>query len=576
MGTNIKKSESCGCVKDVPADTKSGWPRKEFDGKHYNEDQYDVIPADEHGELPPIYKLRRDAVSIEDQQTVSQPSSNPVMMDVIDFLRALWERAMRVAGGDEVRAEIIQNNILKLNGFPVGVIWPESVMQAVRLGSGPLVGGGNQSESEGEEIKPDPTFLDTFLQLQAADKLTAISGKPAAPMNNAGLYQGRIEQIDPVKWQTVRTHPLADSHRDHDMTNLMYPSLGDEDGAQDEQTPAQGPVPDAVPAEQKAGPAVIVIVMTAQSSGPEPITFHVDSEGELHIAESKGGVSDWWKNLPTAQKRKYLETHPNSKYAKAYRRRLAQKKAANKRNAGKGKAAPKIVKELETDARDSAQAIKDAGVAEHDVFPDEFDNEQEEQLDDLIGNMDQAGQEEDAEFDEDDEDADGDGKPDPEKPAMDTKAVGELKEASEKPGFFKSMVKSVKQRASAGTLGAMGRFVGGNMREGDKEKVVRGLTIAVGAMALIGAGVGIAMIAGPGPLASFVKMYVESVANGGGSGGFQFSGEASVAEDQDNDEPQSKEEPISDEDIQKLAKGFLDWMATKAEEQEENEQKESA
>ncbi|MHC9600947.1 hypothetical protein ACQXXU_11700, partial [Corynebacterium diphtheriae] len=136
----------------------------------------------------------------------------------------------------------------------------------------------------------------------------------------------------------------------------------------------------------EGGPAVIVIVMTAQSSGPEPITFHVDSEGELHIAESKGGVSDWWKNLPTAQKRKYLETHPNSKYAKAYRRRLAQKKAANKRNAGKGKAAPKIVKELETDARDSAQAIKDAGVAEHDVFPDEFDNEQEEQLDDLIGN----------------------------------------------------------------------------------------------------------------------------------------------------------------------------------------------
>lgn len=576
----------CKCKKTARPNTQSGWPRKEFDGKHYNEDQYDVIPTDEHGEVPPTYRLRQDAVSIEDQQIVPQSSSNPVMMDVIDFLSALWNRAMRVAGGDEARAEVIQENILKLNGFPVGTIWPDAVLNAVRLGNGPVTGNGTDAQSlSDDEISPDPEFLDTFLQLQASGKLSAIAGKPGAPMNNAGLYQGRIEQIDPVKWQTVRVHPLADSHRDHDMTNLMYPSLNEEEGAQDSIPQKVHADPEPIEPDNpmkpatKAMPQVVVIVMTSQSSGPEKIEFFMDGEGELHISEAKGEVSDWWRNLSPNQKRRYLQTHPNSKYAKAYRKRLAQKKAANKRNAGKGKNAPKIVQDLEKEAQDSAQAIEESGVDAEDVFPEELDNEDDSRLDTMIAEMDKASQDEDGVGDEDDSgedviDEDGDGKPDPENPAVDSKAVKELQAASEKPGFFKSVVGAVKKRASAGTLGAMGRFVGGNMREGDSEKVVRGLSIAVGALALVGAGIGIAMIAGPGPLTGFVKMYVESMANQGGDG-FNFSGEASSSGGEDSTEKKD-DAPISDENIQKLTKGFIDWLSKKADEQEQAEQEESA
>lgn len=577
--SNFKR---CCKKHDVLEHNHTDWPRLEPNGKHYNMDQYDVVPADEHGEVPPAYCLRQDAVSVE-EQNATLPDSSQVMQDVLDFLSALWDKSMRVAGGDEARAEIIQNNILKLNGFPIGFIWPEAVTQAVRLGTGPLTDSDQALAMENEEILPDPTFLDTFLQLQAADKLTAIAGKPSAPMNNAGLYQGRIEQIDPVKWQSVRVHPLADSHRDHDMTNLMYPSLNEEEGEVQDQSgendqPTQNPVQMAAPigtGDKSKTPAVIVIVMTAQSSVPEPISFHMDMDGELHIAESKVDVSDWWKNLPVSQKRRYLETHPNSKYAKAYRKHLAAKKAASKRNAGKGAKAPKIVQELENDAQDSAQAIEDAGVQQQDVFPDELDNDQELQLDALVTHMDDAAQEQEQEgLDDDDKDQQNKGSTTaepPSQPTMDTSAAKELNAASKKPGFFKSMISSVKQRASNGTLGAMGRFATGNMREGDKEKAIRGLTIAVGAMAVIGAGIGIAMIAGPGPLSSYIKMYVESMGNNAGGGGdFQFSGESSAAGDKPDEDA-----PISDEGLQKIAQGFLEWMAQKADEQEENEHKEN-
>lgn len=42
----------------------SGWPRLEADGQFYNRDQYDLVPTDEHGEMPPGLVLKPEAVAV--------------------------------------------------------------------------------------------------------------------------------------------------------------------------------------------------------------------------------------------------------------------------------------------------------------------------------------------------------------------------------------------------------------------------------------------------------------------------------------------------------------------------------
>ena len=49
-----------------PTGQPRGFPKQESDGKFYNRDQYDLVPLDEHGELPPGWVLKRDAVPVSE------------------------------------------------------------------------------------------------------------------------------------------------------------------------------------------------------------------------------------------------------------------------------------------------------------------------------------------------------------------------------------------------------------------------------------------------------------------------------------------------------------------------------
>lgn len=56
----------------APGEKQSnGFPRQEPDGKRYNRDQYDLVPTDEHGEMPPVLMLKPDAVPVDELEDPS-------------------------------------------------------------------------------------------------------------------------------------------------------------------------------------------------------------------------------------------------------------------------------------------------------------------------------------------------------------------------------------------------------------------------------------------------------------------------------------------------------------------------
>lgn len=419
------------------------------------------------------------------------------------------------------------------------------------------------------------------------NKATAGLGVPLGV--NPGLNLHRIEELNPRRWHEHAPLPF-NPQDNHGMTGLTVPSLGD-NAADDEtilrgDTPMSEDLPDAeddpnmesegdpMPAEviphdlgeensraelgnkilipmlkdasytgevpKLAEPKRIMIEISDKSaSGPTKLRFSLDEDGDcLKIEAATPGLnkkeSSWWRTLSPNAKRSYLEKHPNSKYGKAYRKALAAKKA---RKGGRPSSQdPKVVRTLDNAAKTNEEAHEDAGIDAGEGIAEELDNEQDMQLDELDAAMN--------EHEDSDDDADEDRE-------VDTEAAEQLGQAASKPGFFKPVVNAIKKRASNSTLGAMSRFMKGGMREGDNEKVAKGLTLLASAVLVVGVGAGVGMLAGPGVMTQFVSDYMQHLRGGGGDGiDFDFSADAS----------DSKDEPISDADLEKLSKGFTKWL----------------
>lgn len=497
---------------------------------------------------------------------MSKPIPEELSDSLLDFLSALWARALNIAGNDPKKAEAVHENVLKLHGFPVGSIWPEAVVNAIRMNNGPknsetptdvhtetepaeppaacprkrernrvldaLLRDALNGDNPQGNIANVRRFVKRFVSLSEKGKLEAISG-PLGARPNPGTYQGRIAQIDPTRWNDHQTPQRQ--HDNHNMTNITWPSVSD----------AVVPVWDTEDQEEEkksySDPIVgerILIPMTVESSAPERIRFSMEDDGIIHFepVEAKG-ASAWWRGLSPARKRAYLERHPNSKYAKAYRLKLAQKKAQARKAAGKGKNAPKIVKDLDQRA---AETVDIEEITELHMSPEE-----DVQLDELLNDLDEV------DLDQNTEKSEDQSEDDPKEPALDPKAGEQLGEAVKKPGFLKKLSNTIKQRVSSSTLGAMGRFVQGKMREDDKQKVVKAMVVATGALAVIGAGVGVAMLGGPSSLVAFASLYVDHMSDGGG---FDFGTSES------SDESKKDDTPISDEQLEKLTKHFVDWL----------------
>lgn len=596
------------------------WPRLEWDGQHYNEDQYDLIPADEHGEMPPIYKLRENAVSVEAAaeqnavQTLPVPVPNPnpdgSFDKQVDDGRMDAERKMLPALPtiDELKAAA------------------ESVMPK----HAPMSPDGrDQSEEELERYyrtrqKAIAVFYELMrgagLMPQSMDPATASNSTP--PQNNAGLYQGRIAEIDPVRWNTIPTNPLRDQYKDHNMTNLTYPSLSDEEevldvevedvpeelaALEDEQAQQGAEYPAVLEGEDQeheeeeigavdggntsygdpSAPTQIVIAIQDNEAEPERIRFY-DNDGEMVVeaAAQKGKSfhvtpSSWWRSMSPERRRAYLEKHPNSRYAKAFRAKQERKKKKAAKKIRMSKKDSKAATAVDKEAADSAQAIKDTGVTLTDTIPEELDNEQDEHLDKLENEMAAAASEPE---DEDERHPDDVSEEKPEELHVDDKAAKALLDHSKRDGFFKPVVSAVKKRVSHGTLGAMGRMMKGTMREGDKEKAIKGLTVALAAITVVGVGAGLAAIAGPGLMMKYVTGFVDaydqfSGGRGSDDDGFDFSSESSSGPSSDEqydiqeDKKTSDEgDMISDKGIADLSSMFLRWLDYKAQTTEDQDE----
>ncbi len=532
---------------------------------------------------------------------------------------------------DEInRNQIARKNILKLHGVPVGEIYTDAVNNAIvnanqftadeNSASGPkeYVPSALQYMSEEElhalvraanEKGEDPDSLSRrraageFYKLMreaglmpSSDNgkvtrvdLSAEAGVLAPPQNNAGLYQGRIEQIDPTRYNTIDVHPRVNQHRDHNMTNITFPSLnedeqeGDEDEVpepgteddSDEETDYQSQKDETVEENDNgelasytdASPADRVYVAMSEDfvEGPERIRFEMMESGDLRVEAAGELPSSWWRSLSPERKRAYLDRHPNSKYAKAYRRKLAAKKLAAKKTAKRSKKGSSV-SDLDESAKENTENTT--------PIPGELSNDQDSALDQVVAEMDDSDlddlddnsdqAQEESGGDEDSEDTSPEGASSSAPPPIDPDAARGLSEAASRPGFFRPVVSAIKKRASNSTLGAMGRFVKGNMREGDRDKAIRGISMTVAAMTVVGVGIGLAAIGGPGLMMKYVTSFVDGF--GGDGDGFDFSGEAS-----DEKKPKNTEDVISDENLEALSKKFVEWLQSQADAQHEEQ-----
>lgn len=547
---------------------------------------------------------------------------------IIQFLVALWQRAMQQAQKQstsdvEQRAEVIHKNILKINGFPIGELDLAGVEQAVRLGgdSQPQTAGqekayscrcmrGNHSEScnnarnlRAAEIvdlsslssahrERIEEFALRFVELSESGHLEAIAGI-GVPHNNAGVYQGRIAEIDPMRWRT----PVkwAKPGENHNMTNITHPILSDDlnddelnDLDDDVEEEVENPEMfddgdlDAEISDNMEGQSANKILIPISDEAevrqyaPAPIRFSLDSDGVLNVEAKVSPIrakeSSWWRGLSPKAKRSYLERHPNSKYAKAYRRKLAQKQKANHRLAGKGKNATRVVKELDREAEVNEEQLQEEGIEPGEDVAEELSNEQDDDLDDLMEEMDEHV--DDLEDDtkpnaSEDEDSEDDEK---EEPQIHAESAEKLHEASKKKGFFTPVVNAVKKRASKSTLGSMKRWMDGTADDDDKQKAIRGLALLASAVVVVGVGAGIGALAGPGAMTHYIAKYVEG-------GGFNFGGKSESAAKEDEIRDESEEEldkaakgdTLSNEQLEELGKHFVAWLA----DQSKQDQKEA-
>lgn len=483
---------------------------------------------------------------------------NPIFQQIAAHVKALFEKSGRIVCSHDCscpqeanhRREQVLTNLLKVNGFPVGTTHLDALVRAVKSGQEPQV---------------------SDMEAVAAD-LAAVAGPYGTPHNNAGLYKGRIAEIDPVKWDSrVQPHRAQDNHN---MTNLTFPSLSDcganeiphyngeweslpsQDDAEEAQTDAKvTPITVPIYGEEDEDPAGEGLGLEgAPIDYLEEVRSALAGDGLLSAEAAAVSASDWWRSLSVNAKRRYLDRHPNSKYGKAFKRYLERKKAMNPAASGKGKTASKTTKAMDALAAENAKG-ENAG-----KVPAELDNDHEK----LAGEIESAMESE----------AEGalDHLEEGEELQVDREAAEGMHELSEKKGFFGTIAKAIKTKVSKSTLGAMGRFVSGNMQPDDRDKVISGMTRMASAMMVVGVSAGIAMLAGPGVMMHFIGTYVDS-RSGGDDNGFDFSagGKDDVSEprplpgsDEEDDFDFSGlaagDDSISDEDLQNLTRHFLAWL----------------
>jgi len=575
--------------------------------------------------------------------------------------RAMQKAQQQRTENVEERAEVIHTNILKLNGFPVGeldqtgqAVRPrgipvETLREAARRADaeGAMPGPSrfftkddarrasrnspmrcrcrpgqhvsscfnenNQREDVQQALNTELGALDAqislahsqrifdfaarFVELQESGELEAIAGA-GRPMNNAGLYRGRIAEIDPMRWRAPNR--WAKPGVDHNMSNITFPVISDDlnddelneldDEVEDEvENPEmfadeEEPISEEMEGQSSISRVMIAIVEdepTPPAFAPSKIGFSFDNDG-LMTVESKASPlrakeSSWWRSLSPKAKRSYLERHPNSKYARAYRRKVEKKRRANKRLAGKGKDAVRVVKELDQQAEKANEQRQEEGLKPGEDVAPELTNEQDKVLDDLVAEMDaeqeaNEGNTEDADGDSEN-DSEEEEEEEEEEPQIHAETADQLHEASKKKGFFTPVVNAVKQRASKSTLGSMKRMLNGTGDDEDKRKAIKGLALLASAIVVVGVGAGIGALAGPGPMHHYVAKFVEG-------GGFKFSGGDSASEsaswdDDIHDESEEelakaeRKDKLSDTELEDLSKRFVSWLVDQSKKDQE-------
>lgn len=496
--------------------------------------------------------------------------TTPVQM-FIDLLAHAFQIALRSGPPQVETVQRIHTNLLKINGFPVGEIDPIAYKQALELGAGP---------------ECSPSSMD-----QAAMK--ACAGVLTTPYLN-GVYKGRIAEIDPTRFN-ANIHYEQPYHRDdHNLTNIRQPSLNDEDGGEGQEI-----IDGVVEVESPRGiPQKLLLALAPEyddqidndpevlelldvynslpldeyselqgimSRGSDPISmWGYDAVAAVAVAAARGLTakeSKWWRSLSPKAKQTYLQKHPNSKYSKAYKMMLAAKRKKNKaRRSGETQKFPanmpplperfeELDEEQEAEAGDLAEKIE-AEAAAQDAADEDAGDEP--------GDEDESEDDADAESESEEEEGD-------EEEDMPEEQVERLHDAARRPGFLSSIVGSVKKSVKKSSVAAMGRFFTGKMEDGDQQKVVKGLSLIAGTLAVVAVGVGVSALAGPGVAASFVNAYVTHRGGlaGGGEGfdfgggkdddesgddfdGFDFSGDASAIAN------------LADEDFVLQAMGFMD------------------
>lgn len=503
---------------------------------------------------------------------------SPVQM-FIDLLAHAFQIALRSGPPQVESVQRIHTNLLKINGFPVGEIDPVAYLQALELSAGP---------------ECSPSAMD-----QAAMK--ACAGVLSTPYLN-GVYKGRIAEIDPTRFN-ANIHYEQPYHRDdHNLTNIRQPSLNDEEGGEDQEiidgvVEVEGPtgIPQKLllslapeyDEQVDNDPEVLELIdvynslpldeyselQGIMSRGSDPISmWGYDAVAAVAVAAARGLTakeSKWWRSLSPKAKKTYLQKHPNSKYSKAYKMMLAAKRKKNKGRRVEEKTQkfpanmpplPERFEELDEDQEAEASDLADKIEAEA-AAQDEADEEAGDPPDEDEDEED--GDDEEDTSDEDEEEQDD----------MPEEQAERLHDAARRPGFLSSIVGSVKKSVKKSSVAAMGRFFTGKMEDGDQQKVVKGLSLIAGTLAVVAVGVGVSALAGPGVAASFVNAYVTHRGGlaGGGEGfdfgggnkdddegagddfdGFDFSGDASAIAN------------LADEDYVLQAMGFLDLSPVEA------------
>ncbi len=167
-----------------------------------------------------------------------------IPMSLIYFLREVMDYAKSRSEQNQDQdqghtADDLTQVILKANGFPIGILNVDSLLNAITLSAGPET--GEQENTEVECTASDAVQGALLLRAIAAYDMfvqdhESISGPLGASQGFGWVNRGIIAQIDPTR-NDIRQRTF-DTREGHNMTNITTPSLNDSlvDGSTDGDT----------------------------------------------------------------------------------------------------------------------------------------------------------------------------------------------------------------------------------------------------------------------------------------------------------------------------------------------------